>query len=386
MDVDEAWSDFADRIKAAGELIAVEDYPQDPRLRAEGYRYVARLWALASQLYLEFSSSDHPTFFRYGDDVTTFGATNVDNQYLRAFLDPAGSYRISGDVAGSKEILFSVQDGEFIYGKTAVLAECSVHDLDVGDDGQVELFLGGPEREGNWLPLGEDATYINIRQFIADWEHDTIAELVMERLDDVGPSPSVTPQSVATALDAIARWVETSVPLWNSFATMVAGATPVNELSPPNKPTGGADNMLHGATQWQLEPGEALVIELELPEASYWSVQTYMPGWMQPLDFANRVTSLNDAQVQIDDDGRVRIVLAHDDPGVHNWLDTTGLERGLVTYRYVRPTKAPAPTCAVVPLSEVRSQLPASTPVCGVAERREQLVSRKRGIARRFHR
>jgi hypothetical protein len=386
MDVDAAWSDFADRIKAAGELITGEDFPQDPRLRAEGYRYVARLWALASQLYLEFSSSDHPTFFRYCDDVTTFGATNVDNQYLRAFLDPAGSYRISGDVAGTKEILFSVQDGEFIYGKTAVLAECSVHDLDVGDDGQVELFLGGPERERNWLPLGEDATYINIRQFIADWEHDTIAELVMERLDGVGPSPSVTPQSVATALDAIARWVETSVPLWNSFATMVAGATPVNELSPPNKPTGGADNMLHGATQWQLEPGEALVIELELPEASYWSVQPYMPGWMQPLDFANRVTSLNDAQVQIDDDGRVRIVLAHDDPGVHNWLDTTGLERGLVTYRYVRPTKAPAPTCAVVPLSEVRSQLPASTPVCGVAERREQLVSRKRGIARRFHR
>src|SRR4029450_3591135 len=105
MDVDAAWSDFADRIKAAGELITGEDYTQDPRLRAEGYRYVARLWAMASQLYLEFSRADPPPFFRYGDDVTTFGATNVDNQYLRTFVDPAGSYRISGDVAGSKDIL-----------------------------------------------------------------------------------------------------------------------------------------------------------------------------------------------------------------------------------------------------------------------------------------
>ena len=387
MDVDAAWSDFADRIKAAGELITGEDFPQDPRLRAEGYRYVARLWALASQLYLEFSSSDHPTFFRYGDDVTTFGATNVDNQYLRTFLDPAGSYRISGDVAGTKEILFSVQDGEFIYGKTAVLAECSVHDLDVGDDGQLELFLGGPERERNWLPLGDDATYINIRQFIADWEHDTIAELVIERLDDVGPSPSVTPESVAAALDAIARWVEVSVPLWNSFATMVADATPVNELSPPNKPTGGADNMLHGATQWHLEPGEALVIELELPEATYWSVQTYMPGWMQPLDFANRVTSLNDAQVQVDDDGKVRIVLAHDDPGVHNWLDTTGSGAGS-GHLPLRPPDEGARADVRRGPAHRGPRPPARRrhPTCGAAERREQLVARKRGIARRFHR
>jgi hypothetical protein len=386
MDVDEAWTDFADRIKAAGELITGEDFPQDPRLRAEGYRYVARLWTMASQLYLEFSSADHPTFFRYGDDVTTFGATNVDNQYLRTFVDPAGSYRISGDVAGSKEILFSVQDGEFLYGKTAVLAECSVHDLDLGDDGRMELFLGGPERDRNWLPLGDDATYINIRQFIADWEHDTIAELFIERLDDVGPNPTVTPDSIAAGLDAVARWVEVSVPLWNSFAKMVAESTPRNDLSPPNKPTGGADNMLHGATQWHLEPGEALLIELEQPETTYWSFQTYMPGWMQPLDFPNRVTSLNDAQVHVDDDGRIRIVLAHEDPGVQNWLDTTGLPEGLVTYRYVRPTKAPAPVATLVALADLRTHLPESTPVFTEADRRQQLVSRKHGVARRFHR
>ena len=305
MDVDEAWSDFADRIKAAGELITGEDYPQDPRLRAEGYRYVARLWAMASQLYLEFSSADHPTFFRYGDDVTTFGATNVDNQYLRTFVDPAGSYRISGDVAGSKEILFSVQDGEFLYGKTAVLAECSVHDLDVGDDGRMELFLGGPERERNWLPLGDDAVYINIRQFVADWEHDTIAELFIERLDDVGPSPSVTPESIAAALDSVARWVEVSVPLWNSFAKMVADATPSERaLAAEQAHRWGREHAARRHAVGTSSPAQALLIELEQPETTYWSFQTYMPGWMQPLDFPNRVTSLNDAQVHVDDDGK----------------------------------------------------------------------------------
>ena len=107
---------------------------------------------------------------------------------------------------------------------------------------------------------------------------------------------------------------------------------------------------------------------------------------MQPLDFANRVTSLNDAQVHVDDDGKVRIVLAHEDPGVQNWLDTSGLPRGLVTYRYVRPTKAPAPVARRVDLADVRTHLPESTPTFTAADRREQLVARKRGVARRFHR
>jgi hypothetical protein len=386
IDLDRAWSDFASRLQAAGELITGDDHPQDERLRAEGYRYVARLLALASQLYLEFPSAEQPTFFRYGDDVTTFGATNVDNQYLRAFVDPAGTYRISGNVAGAKEILFSVQDGEFIYGKTAVLAEVSVHDLAVEEDGELDLVLGGPERDGNWVPLGEDAVYLNVRQFIADWEHDTIAELFIERLDEVNPAEPVTAASIATALDQVARWVETSVPLWSSYSTMTFDFTPVNELAAPSKPMGSAENMLHGGTQWDLAPGRALVIELDEPEATYWSFQAYMPGWLQPLDFANRVTSLNDAQTHIDDDGKVRIVVAHDDPGVQNWIDTTGLHQGLVTYRYVRATKAPAPTTALVDLADLRSHLPTSTPEFGADDRRAQLRSRKRGVARRFHR
>ncbi len=385
-DLDVAWSDFATRLKVAGELISGEEYSQDPRLRAEGYRYVARLLAMASQLYLEFSSANQPTLFRYGDDITTFGATNVDNQYLRAFVDPTGTYRLTGNVAGAKEILFSVQDGEFIYGKTAVLAECSIHELAADENGELDLILGGPERTGNWLPLGDDATYINVRQFIADWQHDSIAELFIERIDEAGEAEQVTTGAVAAALDQIARWVETSVPLWNSYSKMTFEFTPVNELAPPSKPAGSAENMLHGGTQWNLRPGEALLIELEQPDATYWSFQTYMPGWLQPLDFANRVTSINDAQAHIDDDGKIRIVIAHEDPGVQNWLDTTGLPQGLATYRYVRATVAPSPAARVVKLVDLRAELPPSTPEFGPTDRRLQLRARKQGIARRFHR
>lgn len=386
VDVDAAWRDFADRIKAAGASITGEGFPDDPRLRAEGYRYVGRLTNLAHQLYLEFADTDRPSLFRYGDDVTPFGATNTDNNYCRAFVDPAGTYRVSGDISGVKELLISVHDGEMVLGKTAVLAEVSLGDLVVGDDGVLELIVGGPKRTRNWIPLAADAVYLNVRQFVADWEHDAIASLHIERIDGIGPVAAVSPASIADALERAATFVEASVRFWNQYSHGLRAALPTNQFTPPRLPEGGAVNMLHGAARWELEPHQALVIEFDQPEATYWSIQTYMLGWLQPLDFAHLVTSLNDSQLHVDDDGKVRIVLAQGDPGVQNWLDTSGLREGLVSYRYVRPTKHPAPIASLVDLAAVSAQLPRTTPRWKDEDRRAQLEARKRGVARRFRR
>ena len=384
--LDAAWSDYTARIKAAGETIRGEAFPDDPRLRAEGYRYINRLTNLAHQIYVEFGDTARPVLHRYGDDTTPFGATNVDNNLYRANLDPAGVYRVTGDVTGVKEILFSVQDGEFVFGKTVVLAELSLGDLEVGDDGSLELYLGGPERPGNWLALTPDAVYLNVREFVGDWEHDALACLSIERLDDVGPLGALTTGALAGALDRAATWVEASVRVWNEFGAMLQEVTSVNEFPPPRWAEGGADNMVHAAAQWGLEPGQALLIELDQPHATYWSVQNYVLEWLQPLDFTNRVTSLNDGQIRVDDDGRVRLVLSHGDPGVQNWLDTSGLRRGMVNVRFVRPTNAPAPVARVVDLADVREHLPASTPAFSPAERQAQIAARRRGVARRFRR
>jgi hypothetical protein len=315
-----------------------------------------------------------------------FGATNTDNNYYRAALDPGGTYRVSGDLTGVKELLFSVQDGEFVFGKTEVLAELSLEELTLGEGGTLELYLGGPERPRNWLPLAPEAEYLNVREFVGDWEHDALASLFMERLDDVGPVGTLTPAAHAAALDRVATWVEASVAVWKDYAAGLRAVLAVNELQAPLKPVGGAQNMLHGAAQWELEPDQALVVEFDRPDATYWSIQTYVLDWMVPLDFANRVTSLNDRQLHEDDDGVVRIVLSHVDPGVQNWLDTSGLRNGLFTYRYVRPKNAPAPRTAVVPAKEVRLHLHSSTPPFSPKERGEQVVSRQRGVTRRFRR
>jgi Protein of unknown function (DUF1214) len=385
-ELDAAWCNYAERIKAAGERIAGEGFTRDLRLRAEGYRYIKRLENLAHAIYIEFPSTQRPMLFRYGDDVTPFGATNTDNNYYRAMVDPVGIYRISGDVTGVKELLFSVQDGEFVFGKVAVLAEASLGDLKITTDGMLELYLGGPARERNWLPLPPGSEYINVREFVADWERDGLASLHIERVDGEAPLKNLEPADMIEALDKAAAWVEASVNVWSKYADGIRGATPVNALSPPRAAQGGAVNMLHGACQWQLGPGEALLVEFERPEVTYWSIQAYVIDWMQPLDFVNRVTSLNDGQLHVDADGKVRVVLAHEDPGVPNWLDTSGLTTGLISYRYVRATVAPAPATTLIELSMLREYLLAFMPTFSPADRREQVAARRRGIARRFRR
>ena len=145
-EIDGAWQKFAERIRAAGELITGPDFPGDPRLRAEGYRYVMRLAAQAHYLFVEFGDTVRPTLFPRGGDVFAYGATNVDNNNSRCMVDPGGVYRVTGDVGGVSDLIASVYEGEFVFGKPGVLAEVKLDELHVGDDGVLELFLGGPER------------------------------------------------------------------------------------------------------------------------------------------------------------------------------------------------------------------------------------------------
>ncbi len=385
IDLNQVWRDYMERIKSAGDAAAAAP-STNPVVQAYGYRFVSRMADLAHKIYVDFGSATHPMLWRYGDDITPFGATNVDNNYYRAMVDPGGTYRIAANVAGVQELLFSVQDGEFVFGKTKVLAEAGLEDLDIGPDGALELFLGGAERPANWLPLGADAVYINIREFVTDWEHGPLPEFVIERLDEVGAAPSLTAESLAEAYDRAATWVEASMTMWPQYVAMLKQFTATNKLAPPSQPAGAAANMLHGATQWSLEPHQALLFEFEQPDATYWSIQTYLADWLLPLDFTNRVTSLNDRQLAVDDDGKVRIVLSLQDPGIPNWLDVGGFPTGLVTYRYVKARNAPAPTTQTVDLATLRNHLPRSTPTVNPNDRAAQIRARRRGVARRFRR
>jgi hypothetical protein len=100
----------------------------------------------------------------------------------------------------------------------------------------------------------------------------------------------------------------------------------------------------------------------------------------------HRQTSLNNPQARVDADGRVRFVFAASDPGVPNWIDTAGHQKGQFTYRWIWSKDRPVPKAKLVKLADVRKHLPKDTAQLTPEQRRAQLAKRQLQVQRRFRR
>ncbi len=92
---------------------------------------------------------------------------------------------------------------------------------------------------------------------------------------------------------------------------------------------------------FDLTDDQALILEIEAPDARYWSIHT-LDHWFGQLDYANYHVSLNGSQTHVDDDGRIRIVVTRNDPGVANWLDTCGVQHGIMMWRTIQASSEPS--------------------------------------------
>jgi hypothetical protein len=111
--------------------------------------------------------------------------------------------------------------------------------------------------------------------------------------------------------------------------------------------------------------------------------------WGESLDFESYQSNLNGHSMEPDEDGVYRWVVAHRDPGVPNWVDTTGLPHGYLTIRWTYPEQPPRehwPTLAVkkIAVDEVRAHIPAGTREVDTRERQEAILARHRHVQRRY--
>ena len=79
-----------------------------------------------------------------------------------------------------------------------------------------------------------------------------------------------------------------------------------------------------------------------------------------------------------------RAVIAHQDPGVPNWLDAGHRIVGLIGGRYYGAAEVPEPSLRTVKFDELRTALPASTPHITDQVRQDELRRREAALARRY--
>jgi hypothetical protein len=330
--------------------------------------------ALAQQL--DGADPDAPRFVENPSPTAKWGAENADNRYLWAPLRPDRVYRVHGRRGTSFELLFEVKEGFMQQGAPRNFAARCASDLSIGADGGFELWLGGAERAGNWVPIEPDARWLLVREYFADWERENPASLAIECVDAT-TAAAPDPAHLDARLEAAGEWIEATARFWSEWVAELRAAYVPGKLAPARRYVGGADDILYGNDWFRLAEDEALVVECELPDARYWAFQLVDPCF-RSLDWARHQTSLNHAQARADADGRVRVVVAHRDPGVANWLDTTGLEEGVFQYRFVWARSAPQPAARVVPIDRLDAVLPAGTANVDASARSTTLATRRR--------
>ena len=102
------------------------------------------------------------------------------------------------------------------------------------------------------------------------------------------------------------------------------------------------DNDYHGGS-FSLSPGEALVVEGEVPTAAFWSI-TLQDHWMQSIESNGQPASLKGSEIT-KRGGRYRVWIGDTPPpDGEDWLNTGGEPEGLVAIRYLLSNNATAPT------------------------------------------
>ena len=413
--------------------------PRSARGLAEGYRY------LMSQLYnaIERGFFEDPRFPYVRRAVQAIAKSTIDNAdaiYFAMPIDGNESYWIRGRAQDARHwrgeprapsgrlaphyLIFECASGfagdsgslaELEPGTRAMTGMLDVSKLALAADGSFEI-LCAPEPPsgftGNFLPTCVErrgqryvGAYVSGRQLFYDWEREEPAELTITRVGQERESPpAYDPAAAARSLRRVGELARGQVHFWNEFYDVLLEThgdrngdgkrfMPRNAFNDPNAAAGatggGMSTNIYAGGVYELAPDEALVIESVTPVEPMYIGMHLSNFWGESFDYANRITSLNGFQSERDPDGGIRWVIAHQDPGVPNWLDTTGHTEGFMAPRWAYFEKPPAPqwpriSAQKVPFDAIRKHLPPGTRSVSPAERIEQIRIRQLHVQRRF--
>jgi hypothetical protein len=399
----EAWGRFCDQLKAAGELVFKDTSPANPLQRADGFRFLTQALGQAFDLALETKDTRYPAVHAFCAPDRKLGGDNADFVYLQAWIDGQSVYKITGNKGTARFMNFTVQgprpEKDSYYGADIPslhepfgdTPEANIfgHELKCEWDGSLVLYVGGPKREPNWLPTTPGSRKLFMRQGFDSWD-EVSAQFRIERIDMDAPRPVPTPEVIVESVRWAGEFITGAMndwPDWMIASGFEVGEKDINRL-PSGELTGSAEERdgrrgrLATHMRWRLAPDEAMIIEFERTDG-FWMI-TNMGSFWNSMDFLYRPVSATPSRTAVDADGRIRIVMAHTDPGYHNWLDTQGFPEGYMSFRMVLARETPPLSTRVVKVADLPGALPADSRRTTPQERVQQLHDRFNGIRRRY--
>lgn len=382
------WADDIAAFAGTSELLALLERPDDPELTAQAHKLF--FMVLASGWLTAFADPDFPDFVPAVNSHMNMVGTNPDFIYGTASIDGSGSYLISGTRGDGLFVLVDIIAGGL--GVMEALGP-SLGTLDVDtlslEGGRFSLMLSAKrpaDWAGDWYQLDPSARSLTLRQARYDWGAGEDARIAIERVDKAhslrrsGPR-RWSPDETAERLSALAAYPRRLAAMALGFIKSQRDKGLWNALEHDDwAGRGGVQGQHYYQGLFRLEPGHVLLLETALPETvRYWNVQLSDMMW-NSIDWMNSQSSLNGGQVLIDADGKFRAIIAVDDPGVPNWLDTGGNHEGAIMLRWTEASSGPAPQLTVMTADDLRAHLPADTPTISKELRQAQQRVRRRSV------
>ena len=363
-----------------------ESMQNDPQVRAEIGRLM--LEALASSaLDAIGGDGDYPAFLPQIGQLLNVGQPNADTVYRTARVTPGGTYRLRG-LRGSLRMASIGQVGPTPGEPGAKSAQPGptrvYHDLNalhVDAQGRFDVLLS-PERpagyNGDWWQLEASTTKLLLRMVSDDWSRERDPTIAIERID----RPMGRPRRSAADLEQRLR----SLPVATAFIAQLfvdhveqlrrQGYVNKLKVFDPSQ-IGGLTGQFYYEGAYDLRDDEALIVEVKVPSSCRYRSIILTNEIYETTDWYNNQSSLNDSQATPDKDGVLRVVVSAKDPGVANWLDTAGYQRGVIQGRWAFCNQQPVPSVRKVAVTEVRASLPAQTRTLTPGERDREIRARR---------
>ena len=341
---------FTDAIAEAEKLVRDAPHIETEADLLEGLQYLAGGIAACTHLAFDYDR-DHPFLQSGTGPFTKMGLDNPDTLYFGTRVVAGHEYVVTGTRGTTTDLSFQLLGGEYT-DDTVPDSETAFDDrkLDVDPDGRFQ-----------WRFVPKSNAQLVIREVYNDWSarRGTVA---IARTDTAGTAPAPLSRELIEKRWAVAgKQLVQRVKTWLQFPQWFYTNIPVNTMVSPRLTPGGLATQYSSAGHFDLAPGQALVITLPVTDAPYLGFQLGSL-WYVSLDYINHQTSLNATQAQADPDGKIRIVVADESPGVTNWVETTGHRKGFLQFRWQRVsrqlTEGDGPTVELVDADSLPQRLP----------------------------
>lgn len=382
---DDVTAVFRDAVEGAERLIRNPPFEIGEQDLAEGLDYLGGSIRSALQMAFDYDL-EHPVLINPTHQYARQGLDNPDAIYFNAYLDERASYEISGVRGTTCDLSFQVMDGGYTAdGAPSTLAAFDDRELvrfggHVADDGSFSWRFG-PE-----MGLKKGSNLI-IREVYDDWNAERRGTLRIQRLDTAGsPRPAADPSRIAKRYDVAAKLLTGRIHTWFAFPQWFTYKEPVNTLTVPKSTPGGLASQFSSIGHYDLSEDQAMIVTVPVCEAAPYQAIQIGSRWYVSTDYEHHQTSLTRAQSHADADGNLRYVISERNPGVANWLETTGHPQGVTMLRWQRLTReltaADGPRVEVVAFDEVADRVSGQsvTP----EEYAARIEARQVGIARRM--